>query len=132
MRGCGESDGCEDRWGELVGVAQFGESLFPGKVFSAEGRVDFEQEGGEVATVKMMGEGFAEDIQGGRKCCAGCRGGSGGTGSREGIGDCGDDGFVVMEGTEDDGIGRKGDLLQYFHRAIDPGVEIGLGAAFEF
>ena len=33
-------------------------------MFGTEGRAGLEKEGGEVATVKMMGEGVAEDIQG--------------------------------------------------------------------
>ena len=40
--------------------------------------------------------------------------------------------LVVTEGSYNNGIGRKWDIVKYFERGCDPGIEVGLDAAFEF
>ena len=90
--------------------------MFAGKLFARAGRARFEEKGRKIRAAETAGEGVAENVQCGWKAGAGV----------------GKVGFVMTEGAKDDGIGRKGDLLQHFERTIDPGVEIGLDAAFEF
>jgi hypothetical protein len=61
----------------------------------------------------VSGEGVAEEIEGGGKFGPG-------------------DHLIVMKGAENDGIRCKGDLMQRFESASDPGVEVGSGTVFEF
>ena len=61
----------------------------------------------------MAGEGMAKEIKGDGKFGPG-------------------DHFIVMKGAENDCIRRRGDSVQRFEGAFDPGVEVGLGAMFEF
>ena len=71
------------------------------------------EEGREIAAVEVASEGMAEEIKGGRKFGSG-------------------DHFIVMKGAENDRIRCKGDSVQSFEGAFDPGAEVGLGAVFEF
>ena len=71
------------------------------------------EEGREIAAVEVAGEGMAEEIQ---SCGEDWRG------------DC----LIMMKGAENDGIRGRGDSGQRFEGAFDPGVEVGLSAAFEF
>ena len=43
-----------------------------------------------------------------------------------------DPGLVMAEGSYNYSAGGKRDILKYFEAAVDPGVEVGLYAAFEF
>ena len=38
----------------------------------------------------------------------------------------------MTQGSYYDSIGGKRDIVKYFERGFDPGVEVGLDAAFEF
>jgi len=40
--------------------------------------------------------------------------------------------LVMAEGSYNNGTGGKRDIVKNFERAFDPGIEIGLDAAFEF
>ncbi len=40
--------------------------------------------------------------------------------------------LVMTEGSYNDSIGGKRDIVESFERAFDPGIEVGPDAAFEF
>ena len=71
------------------------------------------EEGREIPAAEVPGEGVAEEIEGGGKFGPG-------------------DDLIVMKGADNNGIRCKGDFVQRFESASDPGVEIGLGTVFEF
>jgi len=43
-----------------------------------------------------------------------------------------DPGLVMAEGSYNNGTGGKRDIVKYFECAVDPGIEVGPDAAFEF
>lgn len=98
--------------GDLVNVLELGPALVAGQVFAREGRPGFGKEGGEVAAAEAGGKGIAEEVEGGGKVHAG---------------GC----FIMAERAEDDGVRGDGQGAKHLHRAVDPGVEVGLDALFE-
>lgn len=87
--------------------------MFTGKCFVFEGGARFEEKGGDILTMKAGGESLAEEVEGGGGRTAGY-------------------GFVVVECADDGGIRGKRDHFECLEGAVDPGIEVGLDAFFEF
>ena len=81
-------------------------------MFVGKGRPGFAEEAGEVAAIQVNGKRLAEEVQGGREVRAGGQ-------------------FIVAEGADNNGVGRKGQAAEQLAGAIDPGIEIGLDALFK-
>lgn len=108
--------------------------MFAGEAFVAEGRAGLTEEGRLVLAVEFTGEGLAEKIEGAGWGAGGAKWGAVGAGwCIVRVGWCiVDFRFAVVEGSDDDSIRGQGDVGEYFEAAFDPGVEIGLDAAFKF
>jgi hypothetical protein len=98
---------------EGVYAPEFGLALAAGQFLTRPGGVGFAEKGREITTAKAVSEGVAEEIQSGGEDWRGNR-------------------LIMMKGAENDRIRGRGDPGQRFECAFDPGVEVGLSAAFEF
>lgn len=87
-------------------------ALGSGEVFTREGDPGFEDMVGLVVTGEAVGEGLAEEVEGGyefrSEAC-----------------------LIMAKGAEDDRAGGEAEGLEGSGRAFDPGVEVGLCPLFE-
>jgi hypothetical protein len=110
----------------IIEALEFGFPLFLGEPFDLPGREGFAEQAGEVMAVEMSRQRFAQLIHGAGAVFP-------------------DEGFIVVQGADDGGVrgngsgGRRKEAVcmdrsfsQDFQGAVDPPVEVGLAAPFEF
>lgn len=99
--------------GNLIDFLDLESALPAGQVFVREGLAGLVEERGEVAAAEASGQGMAKEVEGGGEVRAGGH-------------------FIVVEGADNNGVGGKGLDAEQLGRTVDPGVEVGLDALFEF